>query len=177
MIRNVHPFRGLCDPVVTAQLCRCMKTLCVLHPNCGFLLSNPSVKSGRVSIQFIWLLFRVSVQFLFLLSESFGLKMVVTGAVPWPGALLQLPEHGYRWCRKRSRLRFLVMPECYQGESAEMWLKRDVSAQTPSGVLQPFLTSWGFQQLFARLFLVGWYLLQPPRCRAGWQDHRACLSP
>lgn len=38
------------------------------------------------------------------------------------------------------------------------WLKSDVAAVMSAGFLQPFLTRWGFQQLFAHWFLVGWHL-------------------
>lgn len=73
----------------------CESPVCSPPRFSAFLLSNPSVKFVHGSIQFNWFLFRASVPFLFLLFESFGLMMMVTRDAPWPGALLQLPEHRY----------------------------------------------------------------------------------
>lgn len=68
--------------------------------------------------------------------------MVVTKDAPWPGALLQLPEHGYG--RKYSRLQFPVVPELLSVGISRNVAERDVSVLLSAGVLQPFLSSWGF---------------------------------
>lgn len=90
--------------------------LCVFHPNSVHLSS--SMKFCCMLIQFSKLLFRVAVQLLFLLFESFRLDLMVTRDAPWAGSL-QLPEHVYRWSQKCSCLGFLIVPKYHRGNKLE----------------------------------------------------------